>query len=177
MKETFDLDGAIRKVPDFPKKGILFYDVTSILIQPAAFSYCLERMKELYEGKKFDAVAGIEARGFVFAAPFAKETGIPLTLVRKKGKLPGKKISRKFTLEYGEAEIEIHVDDIEEGWRILLVDDLIATGGTIKAAAELLREAGASYIDIFSVVGLPFLKYDELLKGYDITTLINYEGE
>jgi len=80
-------------------------------------------------------------------------------------------------LEYGEEEIEIHVDDIEEGWRILLVDDLIATGGTIKAAAELLQEAGASYIDIFSVVGLPFLNYEEMLQGYNVTTLINYEGE
>jgi len=177
MSELFDLDAAIRRVPDFPKKGVLFYDVTGILVRPQAFSFCIDRMKELYGKARFDAVAAVEARGFLFAAPFAKDLGLPLMLVRKKGKLPGKTIGKKFALEYGEDAIEIHVNDVVRGWRVLLVDDLIATGGTIKAAAELLREAGASRVDIFSVVGLPFLKYREILQGYEVTTLIEYEGE
>ena len=177
MDNSFDLDAAIRRVPDFPKKGILFYDLTSVLIKPRAFSYCMDRMKELYGAAGYDAVAAVEARGFLFAAPFAREAGLPLVLVRKKGKLPGKTLGRKFALEYGEDEVEIHVGDIGEGWRVLLVDDLIATGGTIKAAAELLQEAGASRVDIFAVVGLPFLNYHEVLEGYCIRTLIEYQGE
>ncbi len=177
MHKAFDLDAAIRKVPDFPKKGVLFYDLTSVLVNPIAFSYCIDRMKELYGNAGFDAVAAIEARGFLFAAPFAEELGLPLILVRKKGKLPGKTIGKRFALEYGEDEVEVHVDDVEKGWRILLVDDLIATGGTIKAAAELLREAGASRIEVFAVVGLPFLDYADVLDGYAITTLIEYQSE
>jgi adenine phosphoribosyltransferase len=177
MDKNFDLDAAIRRVADFPKPGIVFYDITSILIQPAAFSYCLDRMKELFSAKRIDGVAAVEARGFLFAAPFARELGLPLTLVRNKGKLPGRTISKKFALEYGEDEVEIHVDDVKKGCRMLLVDDLIATGGTIRAAAELLEEAGASNVEIFAVVGLPFLKYREVLAGYDVTTLIDYDSE
>ena len=177
MKTNFDLDSAIRRVADFPKKGVLFYDLSSILINPGAYAHCIDRMMELYAGGGFDAVAAVEARGFLFAAPFAKESGLPLVLIRKKGKLPGKTIGKKFALEYGEDEIQLHVDDIKEGWKVLLVDDLIATGGTIKAAAELLSAAGASAVEIFAVVGLPFLHYEEVLAGYSITTLIDYDGE
>ena len=177
MNTNFDLDGAIRRVADFPKKGVLFYDLSSILIQPAAYAHCIDSMVDLYAEGGFDAVGAVEARGFLFAAPFAKELGLPLVLIRKKGKLPGKTIGKKFALEYGEDEIQLHVDDIEGGWRVLLVDDLIATGGTIKAAAELLQAAGASAVEIFAVVGLPFLNYEEVLTGYNVKTLINYAGE
>jgi adenine phosphoribosyltransferase len=112
MDSSFDLDAAIRKVPDFPKKGILFYDITSILAEPKAFRYCIDSMVELYAHEQVDAVAAIESRGFVFAAPFADRLGIPLILIRTKGKLPGETISRKYQLEYGEAELEVHGADV-----------------------------------------------------------------
>jgi adenine phosphoribosyltransferase len=175
--ETFDLDRYIRKVPDFPQKGVLFYDITSILIRPEAFCYCIEAMVSLYKDQNIDAVAAIEARGFLFAAPFACRMGIPLILVRKKGKLPGRTLSKKYQLEYAEAEIELHADDIKEGQRILLTDDLIATGGTLSAARELLRQAGAQVPEIFGIVGLPFLNYRSRLTPTPVRTLINYDSE
>lgn len=177
MDTPFDLDSAIRRVPDFPKKGILFYDITSILADPKAFRYCIDRMVEAYSPKSVDAVAAIESRGFVFAAPFADRLGIPLILIRKKGKLPGKVISKKYMLEYGEAEIEVHPADVPAGKRVLVVDDLIATGGTLRAATQLVAECGASVAGIFGVVGLPFLNYRSMLGDIPIKTLIEYHGE
>ncbi len=177
MQTPFDLDAAIRKVPDFPKPGILFYDITSILAEPRAFKYCIDAMVEMYAGKQVDAVAAIESRGFVFAAPFADRLGIPLILIRKKGKLPGKTISQKYQLEYGEAEIEVHPADVPVGKQVLVVDDLIATGGTLRAATDLVGAAGAKVAGIFGVVGLPFLNYKALLGSIPIRTLIEYHGE
>ena len=177
MPEQFDLDAAIRKIPDFPKKGILFYDITSVLANPVAFRHCLDSMLRIYKGERIDAVAAIESRGFVFAAPFCERLGLPLLLVRKKGKLPGKTLSAKYALEYGEAEIEMHVEDIPRGGRVLIVDDLIATGGTIKATADLLRAGGAEPAGAFSVIGLPFLDYASALEGLEIHTLVEYFGE
>jgi adenine phosphoribosyltransferase len=174
---TFDLDKAIRKIPDFPKEGILFYDITSILTNAAAYYWCIQQMDLFYGEKKIDAIAAIEARGFLFGAPYAVKKGIPLILIRKKGKLPGKTVQKKFALEYGEDIIEIHQEDIPIGKNVLLVDDLLATGGTMAAAAQLLTESGARVTDIFAVIGLPFLNYEEHLKDYDITTLLDYEGE
>jgi adenine phosphoribosyltransferase len=171
------LDDYIRKVPDFPKKGILFYDITSILVSPQAFSYCVEAMVDIYTGKNIDAVAAIEARGFVFAAPFAIRMGIPLLLIRKKGKLPGITLAKKYDLEYAQAEIEMHREDVPEGKRVLLLDDLIATGGTLNAARGLLEAGGAVVPEIFGVVGLPFLNYEKVLAPTPITTLIQYHGE
>ncbi len=173
----FDLDQAIRKIPDFPKEGILFYDITSILTTPEAFRYCIDRMCELYKDATVDAVACVEARGFVFAAPFAYRMGIPLILVRKKGKLPGKTREKHFNLEYGQDIVAIHESDVNKGDRILIVDDLIATGGTVKAAGELIEEMGGSVAGVFGVIGLPFLDYEVLLSQYDIQTLINYDSE
>jgi len=174
---SLNLDDYIRKVPDFPKKGILYYDITSILTKPEAFSYCIEAMVALYSGKNIDAVAAIEARGFVFAAPFAIRMGIPLLLIRKKGKLPGITLSKRYILEYAQAEIEIHQEDIPKGKRVLILDDLIATGGTLNAARELLQAGGATVPEIFGVVGLPFLNYEKILAPTPITTLIQYHGE
>ena len=173
----FDLDSAIRKVKDFPKKGILFYDLSSILTNPQAFRYCSEKIAEKGKEAGIDMIAAIEARGFLFAAPAAVRLGLPLLIIRKKGKLPGKTITKSFQLEYGEDSIQLHVDDLPKGAKILLVDDLAATGGTLRAAAELIEEAGAEVKEIFSVVGLPFLPYKETLKGYKVSTLINYDSE
>ena len=177
MAEDFNLDGAIRKVKDFPHEGILFYDITSILMNPEAFSYCLDRMVELYADTDIRAVAAVEARGFLFAAPFAHRLGLPIVLVRKKGKLPGETLSRTFSLEYGEDEIQIHKSDITPGDNVLIVDDLVATGGTLEAAAEMIKSAGGRVTDIFSVVGLPFLPYKKVLEDYRVTTLIEYDSE
>lgn len=177
MTQKYDLDSAIRKVPDFPKKGILFYDITSVLMNPEAFGHCIERMKELYGDGEIDAVASVEARGFIFGSVFAREMGLPQILVRKKGKLPGETLSRRYALEYGTAEIEVHKEDIPRGKKVLIIDDLLATGGTLKATAELFEEGGAQVAGIFSVIGLPFLPYRDVLKGYDVKTLIEYDSE
>ena len=177
MIKEFNLDDYIRKIPDFPKKGILFYDITSILVQPEAFQYCVECMVDIYKDKGIDAVAAIEARGFLFAAPFAARMGIPLLPIRKKGKLPGKTLSKSYDLEYGQAEIEVHKEDIPAGKRVLLLDDLIATGGTLDAARSLLQAGGAEVPGIFGVVGLPFLNYEEILAPTPIITLIDYHSE
>jgi adenine phosphoribosyltransferase len=173
----YDLDRAIRKVPDFPKPGILFYDITSILTNPRAFAYCIDQAIAFCEQHKADALAAVEARGFLFAAPVAHRLGLSLILVRKKGKLPGETYRASFTLEYGEDEIEVHKADVQAGGRIVLVDDLIATGGTIRAAADLLTSAGAEVPGIFAVIGLPFLNYEQALKDYRVRTLIQYHGE
>ena len=177
MKRELDLDKYVRKVPDFPKKGILYYDITSILAQPEAFQYCVESMVEIYKDKEIDAVAAIEARGFLFAAPFAFQMGIPLIPIRKKGKLPGITLSKKYDLEYAQAEIEVHREDVPAGKRILLVDDLVATGGTLNAARALLNAGGAQVPEIFGVLGLPFLNFEKALTPTPVTTLINYHGE
>jgi adenine phosphoribosyltransferase len=177
MSKNFNLDNAIRKVQDFPKKGVLFYDITSVLASPPAFTYCIEKMEELFGIAPLDAVAAIESRGFLFAAPFAIRKKLPLILIRKKGKLPGETFRQEFTLEYGKDTIEVHKADIKPGSKVLLIDDLIATGGTLAAACSLLAQGGASVFAIFAVIGLPFLHYEQALAGMRVETIINYQGE
>ena len=177
MKKKLNLDDYIRKVPDFPKKGVLFYDITGILACPESFLFCIDAMVDLYKSKKIDAVAAIEARGFLFAAPFACCMKIPLIPIRKKGKLPGVTLSKKYSLEYAEAEIEVHKADIPVGKNVLLMDDLIATGGTLNAARDLLNEGCANVPEIFGILGLPFLNYGKVLAPTPVTTLINYNHE
>lgn len=174
---TEELDTYIRKIPDFPHKGVLFYDITGILVNPTAFTGCIDAMFALYQDKGLDAVAAIEARGFLFAAPLAIRMGIPLILLRKKGKLPGKTLSKRYQLEYGEGELEIHAEDVPQGKRVLLMDDLIATGGTLKAARELITAAGGVIPEIFGVIGLPFFHYDQILAPIPVRTLITYQSE
>jgi adenine phosphoribosyltransferase len=175
--DGFNLDDAIRKIPNFPKPGILFYDITSVLTNPSAFSFCIDSMVKLYKNEAIDAVAAIESRGFIFAAPFCHKMEIPLLLVRKKGKLPGKTIEKSYNLEYGTSTLEMHVEDIKPGSRFLIVDDLIATGGTIQATREMIRSQNAEAVRAFSVIGLPFLNYGEILGDLPIDTLIEYFGE
>ena len=174
---SFNLDDYIRKVPDFPKKGILFYDITSILASPIAFKYCIDTLAEKYKNKSIDAVAAIEARGFLFAAPLAYSLGVPIIPIRKKGKLPGVTLSRKYVLEYAQAEIEVHAADVPRGKRVLLTDDLIATGGTLNAARSLLTEGGAEVPEIYGIVGLPFLNYKKILDPTPVFTIIDYHNE
>ena len=177
MSSSYDLDRAIRKVPGFPKPGVLFYDITGILSTPAAFRFCVRSIARSAARLRPDGIVAIESRGFVFAAPAAFDLKLPLILIRKRGKLPGPTWRARFALEYGEDEIEVQRADVRPGARLLLVDDLIATGGTLKAACGLLEGAGAAVAGIFAVVGLPFLKYEETLHGYPVQTLIQYQGE
>lgn len=177
MSDFDVLDPAIRKVPDFPKPGILFYDITGILAKPEAFQYCIDRMEDRYRDSGISAIGAVEARGFIFAAPLAIRLGLPLILIRKQGKLPGRTIERSFDLEYGEDVVELHPEDVPNGAKVLLVDDLIATGGTIRAAAELVEDAGASVQEIFSVVALPFLPFEDALEDYPVHYLLSYKSE
>lgn len=177
MGNNTTIEKSIRKVRDFPKKGVLFYDITGLLINPEAFAECVQKMTEIYKDSGITKLAAIEARGFIFASPLALSLGLPVVLVRKKNKLPGKTIKKSYLLEYGEDTIEIHESDIAEGDRFLVVDDLIATGGTIRAACELIESAGAEIHEIFAVIGLPFLDYSSRLSGYSVRTLIDYQSE
>ena len=171
------LDKAVRRVPDFPKPGILFYDITGVLVNPEALRFCIDKMIELYKDAKIDAVAGVESRGFIFAAPLAQALGIPLVLIRKKGKLPGDTYECSYALEYGTATVEVHKSDVKAGQKFLIVDDLIATGGTLAAAKNLIEQGGGEVTDFFGVIGLPELNYESVLKPCKVTTLINYQGK
>jgi len=177
MESEFDLDKVIRKIPNYPKGGILFFDITSILTNPQAFSYCIDRMVEIYKGTDVAAVAGIESRGFLFSAPLADRLDIPLILVRKAGKLPGDTWRQDYQLEYGMEAVEIHKSDIPRDKEVLLIDDLIATGGTLSAAKTILEKGGATVKNVFGVIGLTFLSFQKKLQGVKVTTLINYSDE
>jgi adenine phosphoribosyltransferase len=172
-----DLDKVIRKVPDFPKPGILFYDITSIFTNPEAFRYVIDKMISLYKDEQVDGIISIESRGFLVGACFAYKNGLPLVLARKKGKLPGKTVSQSYLLEYGSATLEIHEADLIPGKKWLIIDDLIATGGTLEAVAGMIESVGANIAGIFSIIGLPFLNYNERIGKYNPKTLINYYSE
>ncbi len=172
-----DLDKAIRKVPDFPKPGVLFYDVTSIFTDPKALKFVVDKMDDLYADTDVDGIIAIESRGFLLGSPFAVKRSLPLVLARKKGKLPGETIEQSYSLEYGDAVLEIHKSDLLPGKKWLIVDDLIATGGTLEAVAHMVEGQGADVAGIFSIIGLPFLNYEQKIARYDPKTLINYNSE
>ncbi|MFH1837448.1 MAG: adenine phosphoribosyltransferase [Candidatus Omnitrophota bacterium] len=172
-----NLDNVIRKVPNFPKPGILFYDVTSIFTNPEALQFVINRMEELYKNTEIDGIIAIESRGFILGSPFALKRALPLVLARKKGKLPGETVQQSYSLEYGEATLEIHKSDLMAGKKWLIVDDLIATGGTLQAVAQMVESQGAQVAGIFSIIGLPFLNYAQKINKYSPLTLIDYNGE
>ncbi len=172
-----NLDDAVRKVPDFPKPGILFYDITSIFTNTEAFKQVIDEMLEKYKDVEIDGVIAVESRGFLLASPFALERKLPMILARKKGKLPGKTIEESYALEYGTATLEIHIEDIEAGKKYLIIDDLLATGGTLEAVGKLVERQDAKVAGIFSIIGLPFLNYDAKIGKYNPITLINYDSE
>ncbi|UCF10453.1 MAG: adenine phosphoribosyltransferase [Candidatus Bipolaricaulota bacterium] len=174
MSEPDLLRAAIRDVPDFPKAGVLFKDITPLLKDPAALREALRRMEERWRDESVDAVAGIEARGFIFGGALADRLGIPFVPLRKQGKLPWHVARAEYALEYGTDAIEMHVDAIEAGQRVLIVDDLLATGGTARAAAELIEAQGGVVAGFSFVVSLVFLKGGEKISGYPVQSLVEY---
>jgi adenine phosphoribosyltransferase len=164
----------IRDIPDFPKPGILFKDITPLLAEPRAFQEAIDRLTAEYQGKNIDAVAAAEARGFLFAAPMALCMKKPLVPLRKPGKLPYQTHALQYDLEYGSAELQVHIDGVPEGHRVLLVDDLLATGGTMQAGCKLIEKAGGQVAGCAFLVELAFLKGRERLKPHEVFSLIKY---
>ena len=160
------LDKVIREVPDFPKPGINFKDITTILLDPELSTEIIDAFIERLKGKKIDAIVGVESRGFLFGFLLANKMGIPFVPIRKVGKLPGETLKFKYDLEYGSAEVEVHKSDVNTGWNVLVHDDLLATGGTACAAAELIQGLGAKVAGFAFVVSLDFLNGKEKLKQY-----------
>ena len=172
-----EFKAAIRRIPNFPKKGIVFRDVTTLWKDGRLLRRGTEVLYEHYKDKKIDAVLGIEARGFVVGAPLAERLGVGFIPLRKVGKLPGEKIAESYYLEYGTATLEIHKDAVEKGERILIVDDLIATGGTALAAAKLVEVLRGKVVGFAFIVELSFLPGREALKGYDVYSIVKYASE
>ena len=165
----------IREVPDFPKKGILFYDITTLLKDKNGFAALIDRLSEHYVAKKIDLVLGMEARGFIFAPALAYRLNAGFVPVRKPGKLPAECVSYDYALEYGKNTLQVHKDAIQKGQRVLIVDDLLATGGTAEATAKLAESLGAEIVGLGFVVELDFLKGRDKLKGYDVVSLLRYD--
>ncbi|MEM8987383.1 MAG: adenine phosphoribosyltransferase [Pseudomonadota bacterium] len=173
-----DLKQHIRTIPDYPKPGIQFRDVTTLFGDPDAFAHAVDALAAPFEGKPIHKVAGIEARGFILGGAVARRLSIGFVPIRKKGKLPHRTLSEAYELEYGVDEVEIHADAVAEGQSVLLIDDLIATGGTAGAAVALLRRAGANIVGCAFVIDLPDLGGLGKLKadGLSATALLSYEG-
>jgi len=175
---SLDLKSLVRTIPDYPKKGILFRDITTLIEHPEGFRESVERISERYRGQGFTHVAGIEARGFIFGAGVAIAMGVGFVPVRKRGKLPGTTIGQNYVLEYGVDTIEIHADVLSNVHKVLLVDDLIATGGTALAAVGLMRRTGAACDDAAFVIDLPDIGGAAKLEaeGVRVTSLMAFEG-
>ena len=168
------LKAAVRDVPDFPIKGVLFKDITPILQDGKLFHQAVDAIADRHKGRKVDAVVGIDARGFIFAGAVAYKLGVGLVPVRKKGKLPYKTVVTSYTLEYGSETSEMHVDALKKGDNVIIVDDLLATGGTAMAAATLVNQLGGNIIEIDFLIELTFLKGRDRLKGYSVFSAIVY---
>ena len=169
-----ELKQAIRDIPDFPQKGVIFKDITTLLKDPEAFKKSIDVLGDALEGKDFDLILGVESRGFIFASTLAYKLGKGLIIVRKPGKLPSSTISISYELEYGTDSVEMHEDSISPGQKVVIVDDVLATGGTAQAVAELVEKAGGKVESILFLVELDFLKGAEKLKGYDSHAILHY---
>jgi adenine phosphoribosyltransferase len=174
MKKVEDY---VKSIPDFPEPGIIFRDVTSVIQDPDGLKLAVDGLVKLLDGVEFDLIAGPESRGFIFGMPVAYLLGKGFVMVRKKGKLPRETVSRSYDLEYGTATIEIHKDAVQPGQRVVLVDDLIATGGSAEAACKLIEELGGTVVKTVFLMELAGLKGREKLKDYDVASLITYEGK
>lgn len=170
------LEEYIRSIPDFPEKGIIFRDVTSILMDADGLKLSIDELAKCLEGLDFDVIAGAESRGFLFGMPLAYLLHKPFVPIRKKGKLPCETVEKTYDLEYGTATIEIHKDAINPGDKVVLLDDLIATGGTMKAAAELVEELGGEVVEMLFLIELVDLKGREVLSDYKVDSVVQFEG-
>src|SRR5256884_858641 len=169
-----ELRAAVRNVPDFPTKGIVFKDITPILSDPLLFRASVDLFLERCRGKEIDKIVGIDARGFLFGSAVAYELGVGFVPIRKRGKLPYRTDTAKYSLEYGEAEMEMHTDAVRKGERVVLVDDLLATGGTSAAAAALIRNAGADLLEAQFLIELEFLEGRKRLEPTPVTAFLKY---
>jgi adenine phosphoribosyltransferase len=172
-----DLTKTIRSIPDWPIKGVIFRDLTTLMQNPEAYKAACDALYEHYKGMNIEKVVGIDARGFVFGGVLAYLLNVGFVPVRKKGKLPYKTISASYSLEYGEDHVEMHEDAITKGERVVIVDDLIATGGTMEAAVKLVKELGGEIVECAFIVELPDLKGREKIKDQKVFTLCEFEGE
>ncbi len=171
------LEEYVLTIPDFPEPGIMFRDITSVIQDPDGLKLAVDSLADLLKDTEFDLVVGPESRGFIFGVPVAYLTGKGFIPVRKKGKLPRETVSQKYDLEYGQAEIEIHTDAIKPGQKVVIVDDLIATGGSAEAAAKLVEKLGGQVVRMIFVMELAGLEGRKKLQGYDVKSLIVYEGK
>ena len=171
-----NLKKLIREVPDFPKPGINFYDITTLLQDAQGFRRTIDALVEQVKDEKIDTVIGIESRGFIFGTPIAYQIGAGFVPVRKPNKLPWEKVSVSYDLEYGQDTVEMHRDAVGDGHRVLIVDDLLATGGTARAVADLVEKVGGNIAKMLFVVELDFLNGRERLNGYDVTSLLRYDS-
>jgi len=177
MEKKINLKEKIRSVPDFPKKGIMFRDITTLLQDGQALRHSVQEILKHFKGRHIDLVVGAESRGFIFGALIAYELGAGFVPIRKPGKLPHKTIKQEFATEYSLDAFEIHIDSIKKGDKVLIVDDLLATGGTAKAAVDLVERLGGKVAGIAFLVELTFLKGRNKLNGYNVFSLIKYEKE
>ena len=171
------IEDYVRSIPDFPEPGIIFRDVTSILQDADGLKLAIDYMQECLKDTDVDVIVGTESRGFMFGVPIAYNLHKPFVPVRKKGKLPCETVSRSYDLEYGSATIEMHRDSIKPGQKVAVIDDLIATGGTVEAAVKLIEELGGEVVKIVFLMELAGLKGREKLAGYDVASVIRYEGK
>ena len=171
------MEDYIRSIPDFPEKGVIFRDITSVLQDAEGLKLAIDSMIHLLDGVEFDVIAGTESRGFIFGTPIAYNNHKPFVLIRKKGKLPRETVSTTYDLEYGSATIEMHKDSIKPGQKVLIVDDLIATGGTTEAMIKLIESLGGEVAGIVVLIELAGLKGRERLSGYRLESAICYEGK
>ncbi len=167
----------IRTIPDFPEKGIMFRDVTSVIQDADGLKLAIDEMIKRLDGLDFDVIAGAESRGFVFGMPIAYALHKPFVMVRKAGKLPCETVSKTYDLEYGTATIEMHKDSVKPGQKVVLVDDLIATGGTMQAVAELVEELGGEVVKMLFLIELAGLNGRKLLSKYDVDAVVSYDGK
>ena len=172
-----DVEKYIRSIPDFPEKGIIFRDITSVLQDADGLQLAINEMQAMINADEVDVIAGTESRGFIFGAPIAYNLHKPFVLIRKKGKLPCETVSKKYDLEYGTAEIEIHKDAIKPGQRVVVIDDLLATGGTLQACNQLIKQLGGKIVKDLFLIELAGLNGRKKLEGYDVQSVVCYEGK
>lgn len=167
----------IRSIPDFPEPGIIFRDITTVMQDSDGFKLAIDSMEDTIKDLDFDVIAGLESRGFMFGTPIAYNMGKPFVPIRKKGKLPCETISEEYSLEYGTAEIEIHTDAIKKGQKVVIVDDLIATGGTVEAAIKLIERLGGEVVACVFLTELVNLKVRDVLEGYRVESIVKFDGK